>query len=378
MLGIPLRHLARYSEIISVLIRYDLGYFVMAQLPLPMTTSIGKPTQRDYSEADLAQIGARLRGALTELGPTFIKMGQLASTRSDILPQPLVAELTKLQDQVRPLSFADVRHVLESSLQQSLDTIFREFDPKPLAAASIGQVHQAVLTNGDKVAVKVQRPHLREVANVDLEIFKTLVAQLEQRTDWGKRYPLRLILDEFGKSLLAEMDFMLEGRNTEKLAQLDRQEHFIIPKIYWEFSNATVLTQEFMAGVSVSQMLHTKNVAPPASDYNLPLIAKQLSQGLLQQILRDGYFHGDPHPGNILFLPGGKIALIDFGIVGTLTDTMRSQLAELVIALIHGAETQLLDTLSQMGIVPEQIDRVLFQEDVSVLRIKHFKKPSGK
>lgn len=371
MFGIPMSHLARYSQIISVFIRYGLGYWVVEQIPLPLP-GFGGPN-RNYTEAELALIGARLRGALTELGPTFIKMGQLASTRSDIIPQPLVKELTKLQDQVRPFSFPEVQQVIENSLQQQMNLVFREFDPKPLAAASIGQVHQAILNTGEKVAVKVQRPHIREVAQIDLEIFGTLVAQFEQKTEWGKLYPIRTLYNEFSKTLLEELDFKNEGRNMETLAQVNKRGSFIIPKVYWEFSHSNVLTQEFIPGIPLYQIIEARNSSTGNLDYNHSLIAKHLSQGLLQQILRDGKFHGDPHPGNILILPRGEIALIDFGIFGTLTDQNRSELIAIVAALIRGKDKKLLDILSRIGIMPENIDQVQFLQDISALRSKHFR-----
>lgn len=209
MMEIPFRHFARYSEIISILIRYGLGYFVLEQIPLPKGAGlIG--SKRHYSEAELTLIGVRLREALTELGPTFIKMGQLVSNRTDIIPQPVAAELTKLQDRVRPFPFVQVRQVIEQALQQRLDAAFQEFDPRPLAAASLGQVHQAVLYSGEKAAVKVQRPRVREVAEVDLEIFSFLISKFEQRTEWGKRYPLKTIFNEFSKTLLEELDFSMK------------------------------------------------------------------------------------------------------------------------------------------------------------------------
>lgn len=377
MLEIPFRHFSRYSEIISILIRYGLGSFVMDQIPLPMRAGLGG-LKRQYSEAELAWLGTRLREALMELGPTFIKMGQMVSNRSDILPQPIAQELTKLQDRVHPFSFTQARQVIEQSMQQRLDAVFKEFDPRPVAAASLGQVHQAVLYNGEKVAVKVQRPHVREVAEVDLEIFSFLVSQLEQRTEWGKRYPLKTIFNEFSKTLLEELDFSNEGRNTEQLAQLNKKNSaFVIPKIYWEFTNTKVLTQEYISGIPLHQIIDDRNPLSQGEEYNRSLIAKQLGQGFLQQILGDGYFHGDPHSGNILILPQGKIALIDFGVLGTLTKSMRYQLANLIAALLRGKDERLLEVISQMGIVPQQLDRAQFLRDIADLRSEYLKKSQG-
>ncbi|WP_425803917.1 ABC1 kinase family protein [Desulfitobacterium sp. Sab5] len=377
MMEIPFRHFARYSEIISILIRYGLGYFVLEQIPLPKGAGlIG--SKRHYSEAELTLIGVRLREALTELGPTFIKMGQLVGNRTDIIPQPVAAELTKLQDRVRPFPFVQVRQVIEQALQQRLDAAFQEFDPRPLAAASLGQVHQAVLYSGEKAAVKVQRPRVREVAEVDLEIFSFLISKFEQRTEWGKRYPLKTIFNEFSKTLLEELDFFNEGRNTEQLARLNRKNsNFVIPKIYWEFTKATVLTQEFISGIPLHQMIDDQDLSIKGEEYDRSLIAKQLGRGLLRQILSDGYFHGDPHPGNIFILPEGKIALIDFGVLGTLTQSMRYQLAELIMALLRGKDERLFEVISQMGIVPQQIDQTQFLKDISGLRSKYLNQSQG-
>jgi len=363
MFGIPMKHLGRYHEILSVLVRHGLGCFF-----LPF-----------YGQMEnLELIGAHLREAFTELGPTFVKVGQLASTRSDVLPRAIVLELAKLQDQVRPLSFGNVRQVIEGALQARLESVFLEFDPKPLAAASIGQVHQAVLNNGERVGVKVQRPNIREVVKTDLEIFGTLVTLIEQKTDWGTRFPLRMLLREFSKTILEELDFLNEGRNAEKLAQFNKKnKSILIPKIYWEFSRSTVLTLEYFPGMPLSQILESSNSVHDALAYNPHQIADRLSQGLLKQIFLDGCFHGDPHPGNVLIMPEGKIALVDFGITGTLTPVMRHQLAALFIALARGKDDLILNTISQMGIVPKDIDRLSFRKDIAALR-ENLKASSGK
>lgn len=360
MFGIPMRHFARYHEILSVLIRHGLGYFL-------------RPA---YGQAEnLEIVGVHLRDAFTELGPTFVKVGQLASTRSDIIPQPILKELAKLQDRVRPLSLGEVRGVIEEALQVRMESVFPEFDPKPLAAASIGQVHQAVLNSGERVVVKVQRPHIQERVKTDLEIFGTLVTQIEQRTDWGKQIPLRMLLKEFSKTLLEELDFLNEGRNAERVAQFNRKnKDLLIPKIYWSFSRSSVLTMQYIPGIPLSQMINSeKSMGGDFSDYNPHQVAKQLSHELLKQILQDGFFHADPHPGNILILPEGKIGLIDFGIIGTLNPVMRYQLTDLIAALVHGKDEQVLEMLTQMGIVPEHLNREAFRADLSALRTKHFR-----
>ncbi|MHB8072219.1 ABC1 kinase family protein [Desulfosporosinus fructosivorans] len=360
MFEIPERHFARYFEILSVLIRHGFGSMFISGDLLSM------------QEENLSIVGAHLRIALAELGPAFIKMGQLASTRSDFLPQPIVQELAKLQDQVRPLAFKEIRRVVEESLQTRLESVYQEFDPVPLAAASIGQVHYAILHNGERVAVKVQRPQLREIVKTDLEIFEILVSQVEQRTQWGKRYPIRMLLKEFSDTIKGELDFLNEGKNAEKLAKISkRNSHILIPKIYWELSHPSVLTMEYISGTPLHQIIDSQETL-----YNVHKIADRLSKALLQQILLEGCFHGDPHPGNVFILPGEKIALLDFGITGHLTRTMREQILSLTSALIRGDNVQILETISKMGIVPEHVDRLALQADISALRHKHLKVPS--
>lgn len=362
MLEIPARHFTRYYEILSVLIRHGLGYMFVSG------------NTRAMQEGNSAIIGAHLKSAFAELGPAFVKLGQLASTRSDLLPQPIVQELAKLQDRVHPLSYGVIRRVIEESLQSRIESNYQQFNPVPVAAASIGQVHYAVLKNGEKVAVKVQRPLLRQTVQTDLEIFQILVTQIERKTDWGKRYPVRLLLEEFSNTIHGELDFLNEGRNAEKLANLSKKDpNVVIPKIYWNFSHPSVLTQEYIAGIPLYQVMGSQ-----ATTYNVHRIADRLSKALLQQILVEGCFHADPHPGNVLIIPGEKIALIDFGITGHLTSTMRGQILSLISALIRGDDTLILKTLSKMGIVPESVDRLSFQADISVLRSKHLQGSSGR
>lgn len=362
MFEIPARHFARYYEILSVLIRHGLGYMLISGNLMSM------------QEENIAIVGVHLKDAFAELGPAFVKIGQLASTRSDLLPQPIVQELAKLQDRVLPLSFRVVRQVLEESLQSRLESNFQEFSPIPLAAASIAQVHQAVLHNGERVAVKVQRPHLRETVKTDLEIFQILVTQVEQKTQWGKRYPIRLLLEEFSETIQGELDFLNEGRNAEKLSKFNkRHPNILIPKIYWEFSHPSVLTMEYISGIPLLQIIGSQE-----QSYDVHRIADRLSKALLQQILLEGCFHADPHPGNVLVLPGEKIALIDFGITGHLTSIMKSQILSLFSALICGKDALILKIVSEMGIVPESVDRLTFQADISALRHKHLHESSRK
>ncbi|MCO1602163.1 ABC1 kinase family protein [Desulfosporosinus nitroreducens] len=353
MFGIPERHFARYFEILSILVRHGFGYLL---IPGNLNT---------MQEKNLGIVGVHLRKAFEELGAAFIKIGQIASTRSDLLPQPIIHELEKLQDRVPPLSFGIVCRVVEDSLESSMESVFKEFDPIPLAAASIGQVHRAVLHNGERVAVKVQRPFLRETVKIDLEIFQVIISRIEQRTQWGKRYPIRLIFEEFSETIKGELDFINEGKNAEKVSKsCKRKCDLVIPKIYWELTYPAVLTMEYISGIPLLKVTRE-------TTHNTHRIADRLSKALLHQIFLDGSYHGDPHPGNILILPDDKIALIDFGISGHLSRSMRNEILSLVSGLVRGNDAFVLKTLSQMGIVADTVDRKTFQADIVALRHKH-------
>lgn len=356
MFEIPVRHFARYYEIISILIRHGLGYVLISGNLIPI------------QEGNLAPVGVHLRNAFVELGPVFIKLGQLASTCSGFLPQPIIQELGKLHDRMRPLSFGDVRKVMEEALQTRLESAFQEFDPKPLAAASIAQTHLAVLHTGERVLVKVQRPFIRDIVKTDLEILRNMIPQIEQKTEWGKGYPIRMLFEAFARSIQGELDFHNEGRNAEKLAKSSqRHSDILIPKIYWEYSRPSVLTSEYIPGTPLHQIIGSMETS-----YNGHRIADQLSKVLIRQILLEGCFHGDPHPGNILVLPGEKIAFVDFGIIGNLSRTMRHQFVSLITAFIRGHDEQIIKIVSQMGIVSEHVDRLSLKRDILALRHKHF------
>lgn len=314
-----LRHLRRYQEILTILIRNGFGFILLEQMGFANRTSMA---------ADLPQLGRRIRNTLCELGPTFIKIGQFASTRSDILPEPIVHELESLQDKVPPLAFSEVQQAIEQELGSPIPELFAEFDPFPLASASIGQVHRAVLPGGETVAVKIQRPHIQKVIHTDLEIIKDIIAVVEQRFPAVVGYALPEILDEFSQWLKRELDYIGEGKNAEKIAGNFKDDpHIVIPRIFWDFSTTRVLTMTYIDGIKLNDRSRLASLPCDKS-----LIARRLNKAMLQQIIRDGLFHGDPHPGNIFVLPDGKIAFVDFGIVGRLTPALKRRCLDMMIS----------------------------------------------
>lgn len=346
MVGKRIRHMSRYRDIAIALIRHGFG-IVVEEIGFAQFLSLPRKMFFDAKEKDGKTTGERIRLVLQELGPTFVKLGQIASTRPDLLPEEIIHELEKLQDQVSPFSFEEVRNIVQKELGADLNQIFRQFADVPLAAASIGQVHQAILHSGEKVAVKVQRPNIANVIETDLEILQDLAILAERRLEWAARYQIRDMVDEFSRSLRAELDYTIEARNAEKISnQFKNDPNIYIPKVFWEYSTKKVLTMEYVEGVKFNELERLKQ-----NGYNLKNLADRLTKAIFRQIFIEGFFHGDPHPGNVLVLPGEAIAFIDFGMVGRLNPEMKYHFSSLVIALMRQSTDGVIKSICQMGLM---------------------------
>lgn len=364
MLEQTLRHLNRYREIIFVLLRHGLGGLLSN--PSAMIHLLNDE-ENPASAQRLRLLGIHLRQALEELGPAYIKIGQLAGTRSDLLPSPVIEELVQLQDQVAPIHFQHIQSFIEWKYGRKLSDIFLTFHAEPLAAASIGQVHYAILKNGDPVAVKILKPGIIQGVRTDLEIFQTAVHKLNQRTKWGQLYPLQAMLEEFARSIEQELDFRCEAGHMERIREIFKKEFgVVIPRLYSELSNEHILVTEYLDGEKIDSWLSHR----PLSERQKA--AGRISNAFLVQILGSGYFHADPHPGNILFLPGLHIGLLDFGIVGILPAKKRIQLALLFKTLADGKTKRTVQLVSQMGVIPPGFDPKSLEADISELRKTYF------
>ena len=370
MLGKRMKHAHRYQEIISAFLRNGFGYMVK-ELGLTEMLSIPRKMAGLNHDVSSRTIGQRIRTFLEDLGPTFIKLGQIASTRRDIIPEHIIIELEKLQDSAPPLSFEQVHSIIENELGHPLDQLFAEFNETPLATASIGQVHWARLRSGEEIAIKVQRPNIRPIIETDMEILEDLARLMETRLSWAKRYHLYEMIAEFSKALQAELDYHVEGRNSEKIAkQFTNQSKIRIPNIYWDFSTKKVLTMEYIKGTKISQLQEMELLG-----YDRKIIAERVTNSMLHQILIEGFFHGDPHPGNMMVLPDEVVVFMDFGMVGHLTSDMKYQLASLVISLKRGDTSGIIKAISKMGILPDQINMSLLRADVDELKEKYYDLP---
>ncbi|MCO5387414.1 AarF/UbiB family protein [Desulfosporosinus sp.] len=374
MIGKRIRHIKRYRDVAKVLAHHGFGFFV-EEMGLLHMLSLPKRLFTDTEEMDPMSVGERIRSVIEELGPTYIKIGQIASTRADIFPQEILCELEKLQENVPSFSFEEVTEIIEEELGSSLEDIFSSFDKKVIAAASIGQVHRAQLrATGELVAVKVQRPRIKAMIETDLEILLDLAALAENRMKRMERLQLCDVVEEFAKSLRNELDYTIEGRNAEKIAKQFKNDKLVhIPSIYWDYSTRKVLTMEFVEGLRLNQF-----EALEKNGYDHKVIAEQLVRALFHQILIEGFFHADPHPGNIFLLRGGVISFIDFGMVGRLTLDMKHNFASLIIAMMRQNTESMIKAVLRIGIVPEDVNLSLLGNDVDELREKYMDVPMSR
>ena len=307
-------------------------------------------------------LAVRLRLALTELGPTFVKLGQMLSTRPDLLPPAFICELEELQDKVSALDEEQIISQLEHDLGHP-DQIFAYFDRQPLAAASIGQVHRARLNSGEEVIVKVQRPGLEVTMQNDLEIIRSLAELSERRSPEVRRLGLAAMIDDYSRMLIRELDYEREARSTERArANFANDERVIIPKIFWEYSTRHVLTEEYIEGVKLSNMGEISR-----RGWDRRQLSLLGTETFLSQVILHGFFQADPHPGNILIIDENKIAFIDFGEVGSLTENRLLQLGELLLSVSRRDVDKAIATLEDMEIIGESVDREGVEEDLADL-----------
>ncbi len=318
------RNLGRLSEIAQVAVRHGFGYF-FARNRLTDLLPWGDRVQTD--EVERSERGRRLREMLDELGPTFVKFGQLLSTRPDVVPPDIVAELRGLQDDVRPFPFEQVRSVIEEELGLTLEQAFLEFEPVAMAAASIGQVHRAILPNGREVAVKVQRPNAPSKIESDLALMYQAARLVKERVRALDFIDANGLVDEFARSIRQELDYRAEARNADQFRRnFARSDTVRIPRVYWHYTTARVLTLEYLVGIQLADLEPEYR-----SDEERSRLAYIMTDAWMTMIFRHGFFHGDPHPANILVLDDGTIGLVDFGLTGKLTDDDMSKLTRLFI-----------------------------------------------
>ena len=341
----PHGRLSRYRQVLQILARHGFGW-LLGQLglrpPRPFRWIFAAP--EDQVRYTTPQ---RLRMALEELGATYIKLGQILSTRSDMLPDDYLTELSRLQDAVPPEPFEVIVGQVTSELGTPPSELFAEFDPVPIGSASIGQVHAARLTTGEEVVVKVQRPGVETVVEEDLAIMMDLARLAARRTVWGEIYDLPGLVEEFAHTLRGELDYVQEARNAERIQiSFAGDPRLTVPRVFWRYTTRRVLVLERLHGVKIDDLPGLE-----AAGVDKKVVARNGAQVVLKMVLEDGFFHADPHPGNFLVLNGGRIGLLDYGMVGQVDDATRDGLLYLLLAISNQDMDRIIDQLTALGVM---------------------------
>ncbi len=344
--GRRVRSLQRWRKVQAVLLRYGFDILIDQDEVKEVRRFLHTKLRLPLGEFEDRSAPERVRLMLQELGPTYVKLGQIMSSRADLLPPAWTQELAKLQDEVLPFPYQQVREIISTELDASVDALFESFDEQPIAAASIGQVHRAMLPDRRPVVVKVQRPGIEPQVRADMEIMRDLARLVEANTLWGKQYGVVGIVEEFERTLLDELDYTNEGRNADRLRHnMVSNPKVRVPFVHWNLVSPHVLTMEWVKGVKVNRL----EILDEAS-VNRVIIAEALIRSIFKQILSDGFFHADPHPGN-LFVDLEKETLIylDLGMMGYLVADQREELSNLVLAALRRDSRDLARVVLMIG-----------------------------
>ena len=373
-IGRTYRHLNRYQRILRVLFKYGFNDLV-DRLHIDQYLESGLQMINRKPREQIARLSRpeRLRLVFEELGPTFIKLGQLLSTRPDLIPAEYLDELARLQDEVPPFSLAEVHAIFREELGRSPDEVFHYFDAEPLAAASIGQVHRARLDSGPEVVVKVQRPDIENVIAVDLEILAHLAGLMEQYLEEVQGHRPTAIVQEFARSLSREIDFAVELANVQRFARQFKSNAAIhVPLVYPELSTPRVLVMEYVLGIKASMAGQLRE-----QGYDLPLIAERGATLVMEQIFVHGFFHADPHPGNLFILPDNVVCFIDFGQMGRLSRKDREDFTDLVLDLVAGDERTVVEGVLKVTVQLGEVDLESLARDLGGLVDLYLYRPLG-
>ena len=342
-----IRSIRRYRSILGILIKYGFGH-VVEQLNINYYLELGRRLVTFGGaprEIERLSQPVRMRLAMEELGPTFVKLGQLLSTRPDIVPKEYIEEFRKLQDMVPSFAFEEVKAQIQRELGHSAEELFAELSPVPIAAASVAQVHRGRLKSGEAVVVKIRRPGIDKVVETDLDILSGLAYLIERHIPASEIYDPSGIVKEFRRTIQREMDFAREGHTIDRFAANFAEDPAVhVPKVYWEQTGETVLTMEFVDGIKISEFAQLTEAG-----YDLKVIARNGADAFLKQVLVHGFFHGDPHPGNLFILPGNTICLLDYGMVGRLGENLKFQLVDLLVAVLQRDADSVISQLLYSG-----------------------------
>ena len=370
-IGRTIQHLNRFREIVGVFLKY--GYEDLAhRLHLPQALNLRSQRGRDEQVAihGLSQ-PQKVRRACEELGPTFVKIGQILSTRPQLLPDGFAEELAKLQDSVAPIAFAEVRQVVESGLKRPLAEVYSEFEETPIGSASMAQVHRARLLIGQRVVVKVQRPGIEEKVRIDLEILHQVAALAENHLQESRVHRPTAVVEEIRRTLQQELDFTTEAAHLERFArQFAGEPTIYIPAVYHEASTRQLITMEYIEGIKASKLQELAG-----AQLDPPEIARRIADLMMKQFFVHGFFHADPHPGNIHILPGNVICFLDFGMMGFLGRRGRENFSALVTGIARRNEVAVADALIRLSSPETEPSRPALETETAEFMHQHFYRP---
>lgn len=360
--------IARVRRIIEVLIRNGLGFMVQ-QLDLDrlLPRFWRRQTVRAAEGVGRLTVPERLRLTLEELGATFIKIGQLLSGRADLLPPAYIEELSKLLDSAPPVPTEEIREVIEREFDAEVDELFLTFEDKPIASASIGQVHRATLFDGTEVVVKVQRPGIEEIVEADLDLLVRQARFLERRSETVRDNNVAAIAEELARSLREELDYQTEGRNAERLrTNLSDDPRFVIPQVFWNLTSRRVITMQYLDGIPFNRIKELREAG-----YDLSSLARLAVEAYLKQIFVHGFYHADPHPANIMVI-GDKIGLVDFGNTGYLTLQQKELLGDMFLQILDEDAEGLARTVVRMGAIRGRPSIEAMERDLQRLLMRYW------
>jgi len=360
------REVHRLRQVINVLVKYGFGW-VVDKTGLSHLLSLGRRLLRFQEKAPLSP-PQRLRRVLEELGPSFIKLGQILSTRPDLIPSEFIPELQKLRDEVAPFSWKEIEHLLNHEWGLGWENLLEIPAKDPLASASIAQVYKGTLTTGEEVVVKVLRPGIRETVKRDIEVMRVIARLLERYLPESRLYHPVDLVEEFAFTIMREMDFTVEAANAEKMrANMKGFSWVIVPKIYWDLTAPSLLIMEHVGGVRLDQgeVLEDKGI-------DRVLVARRLVTAFLKQVLEDGFFHADPHPSNILVGDEGELIQVDFGMMGYLDKSMRQAVATLLFRIVRRDYDGIIRVFKKVGVMEGGLDERRFKLELMGLLEPYF------
>ncbi len=372
MISRTYHHIQRYRQILTILFKYGFEDLIDT-LKIEQYLEIGFQmiSRKRREKIETLSRAERVRMTLEELGPTFVKMGQILSTRPDLLPLEFLQQLSKLQDDVPAFPFELVKESVEKELGASVGSLFQEFEEIPLASASIGQVHKARLINGDPVIVKVQRPNITKTIEVDLEIMLHLASLMEKHLKAMEIHRPTRVVEEFTRTLEMELDYTLEAAHAERFAAQFLGEHYLyVPKVYREVTTRRILTMEYIDGIKASELEKLEKAG-----LDTRKIARRGFNLILKQIFTHGFFHADPHPGNVFILPNNIICFLDFGMMGRIGRQARENFADLIMGIVQRDETKTTRSLIALTIPDEKTDPSALERDVAQFIDRYFYRP---